>query len=397
MSMQFKIKTFNTIYQSSLGLFPHDMYSVSEHEKEPDAIICRSADLHNIPFPPSLKAIARAGSGVNNIPVDRCTDAGLVVFNTLGANANAVKELVLASMLVSARNLFRSLEWVQSLNKDTSELDGLVEKSKKNFSGVELQNKTLGVIGLGAIGHKIANLGISFNMEVLGFDPYLSLENALQLSRQVVIVKSIEELIAKSDFITIHVGYTLANHHLIDGKLLSQCKKSAVVLNFARKDVVDEIAILSKLENDTLAQYICDFPSDSTLHHPRVICFPHLGASTSESEERCSNLVVLAIRNFLEKGIIQGSVNYPSCQLEATNETKYRLLIGNTNVANIVGQITHVLGNNSINIEDMINTHKSNLAYNIIDVDKVINASIVKEITNIPEVKFLRLIDFSKH
>lgn len=393
-AVSFKIKTYNSIHQSGLDLLPSDTYSISSNEKNPDAIICRSASLHTIDFPPSLKAIARAGAGVNNIPIETCSNNGVVVFNTLGANANAVKELVLASMIISSRNLSKGLQWVNSLDALSPSLDTIVEAQKKEFSGFELQHKTLGVIGLGAIGHKVANLGISLNMKVLGTDPFLSLENALQLSQQVQILKTIEEVLAQSDFISFHVAYSKHTHHLLNHKLLSKANPKVTILNFARKDIVDENAVLDFLYHNKLAQYISDFPSAKTLAHPRVISFPHLGASTQESEENCSRIAAMELKKFLENGTIEGSVNFPHCQLAPTLNTKFRLLVGNNNVANIVAKITQILGKNNINIEDMLNTHKELLAYNIIDIDKKLDESIVQEILSINEVCFSRFIQF---
>ena len=387
--MYFKIKTINTIHSTGLNSFSNNKYTISEDIDNPDAIILRSASLHNEEFPSSLKAIARAGTGVNNIPIDKCSDKGIVVFNTLGANANAVKELVLAGMVMSSRNLIQGSSWTQSLSKDVSNMDTLIEQNKKQFVGFELQNKTLGVIGLGAIGHSVANLGISLNMNVLGYDPFLSVHNAVKLSPQVAIAKTLEEIIAQSDFITIHVGYSEQTHHLINKKLLASCKKNATLLNFARKELVEEQAVINMLDKNILHKYICDFPSVNTLHNDNIIAFPHLGASTQESEANCSVLAAKAIQNFLEYGIIHGSVNYPNCSLPLHRETTTRLLVGNSNEANILAKITDILGKNNININNMINTHRGHNAYNIIDVNQEINEHIIKEISQMKEIYFV--------
>lgn len=388
----YHIKIYNTIHNSGLQLFPTENYSIGEDMDTPDAIICRSANLHEIKFPNSLKAIARAGTGVNNIPVDTCTEKGIVVFNTMGANANAVKELVFGGMVIGARNLGKAIHWINELDSSMPDLDAFTEKNKKLFSGFELKNKTLGVIGLGAIGHQVANLGAGLGMDIVGYDPFLSIDNALKLSRQITLVKNIDDIMSQSDFITIHVGYSDATHHLIRKDNLKFAKQSTIILNFARKLIVDEEAIIEQLDADKLGLYISDFPSEENINHPKILSFPHLGASTKESEENCATLAVTAIRKFLETGEIRGSVNFPDCALYATEGSMYRLLIGNKNVANIVGQITQFLGSNSINIQDMINTHKHEIAYNIIDVEQEINEEIIDKIKAIDGVYFIHQI-----
>lgn len=395
--MSHSVKTYNSIQQCGLDVLAARGVAASSGEKTPDAILCRSAKLHEEPIADSVKIIARAGVGVNNIPVEACTARGIVVCNTPGANANAVKELVMAGMLICARNLREALAWTRELaEKPPAEttISALVEKEKARFAGTELLGKTIGVIGLGAIGQRVCNMCVSFGMQVVGYDPYLSVDGALRLSRAVRRETSLAALCAAADYITIHVPYQKETKHLLNESLLSQCKKDAVILNFARDELVDADAVCRALDAKTLRAYATDFPSEKLIGHPSVVNMPHLGASTEESEQNCAVMASEQIVQYLQLGNIVNSVNFPDCSMDRGPDTAARLLIGNYNKQNVVARISSTLGELGVNIETMLNKHKDEVAYNIIDMSKPLDEAAVKKISALENIIFVRQLVF---
>lgn len=385
----FQIQTLNKIAPEGLDLFPRETYEVASEFSDPDAIILRSYDLHSHTFQSKLKAVARAGAGVNNIPIDACSEKGIVVFNTPGSNANSVKELVFAGMFLASRNLFPAISWVQE-QKGKSGVAKLVEKEKSKFKGTELKGKTLGVIGLGAIGAQVANDADAFGMNVIGCDPYISVDTAWNLSRTIERAKNVNHLLSVSDYITIHVPLTDTNKGLINGDNFPTIKKGAVLLNFSRGGLVDTEGLKQALKDGAIGQYVTDFPDDELLHLDRVIPLPHIGASTAEAEANSAIMAVRELREFLETGNIANSVNYPSCQMEMTGNT--RIVIINKNIPNMVGQITTLLAEERINISDMLNKHKDDYAYTMIDVETEIPDTLVTKIRNIEGIINVRII-----
>lgn len=386
-----KILTLNKISAKGLDLLPRDLYEVASDSPNPDAILIRSQKIHDMEFPDSLKAIARAGAGVNNIPLDRCSDKGIVVFNTPGANANAVKELVIAALLFSSRKLVQGIEWTQSLKGKGSEVVPAVEKGKKQFAGNEIAGKKLGVIGLGAIGVMVANAAQNLGMEVTGYDPFISVEAAWGLSRDVKRANILEKLFAESDYITIHVPYMEQTKYMINEERLNLSQNGLKILNFARGELVDNKAILKAIENGKVLTYATDFPSEELLSNEKVITVPHLGASTIESETNCAVMAVNQIRDFLEKGNIKNSVNFPACSLPLS-EGCSRLIIANKNVPNMVGQISTLLAKYNINIQDMINKHNGTIAYNILNLIGDISQELIEELKGIDGIIMVRAI-----
>ncbi len=399
----YSIKTYNSIQQKGLDIFSKRSYVVSESEETPDAIVCRSAKLSDEMIAPSTKIIARAGVGVNTIPIERCSERGIVVCNTPGANSNAVKELVMASMLIASRNIHHGLHWMSELSKDAKDgvdapISTLVEKEKSRFVGTELRGKTIGIIGLGIIGQRVANMCVSFGMNVVGYDPYLSVDGALRLSRAVTREYSLRALVGVADYVSIHVPYLKETHHLIDAALLSQCKKNTVVLNFARAELVDEVAMEKQLNAQAIRMYATDFPTEKLLTHPRVLNIPHLGASTEESEQNCALMACEQVVQYLEYGTIANSVNFPNCALDLTSESRARLLIGNYNKKNVVANISTLLGDAGINIENMINKNKDHIAYSIIDINKSMDEAMIAKLSAVDDVLFVRHLTFrSQH
>lgn len=361
-----KIKLYNKISRKGLDLFPVDRYEVSDTITDEDAIVVRSAKLHDIAFPKSLKAIARAGAGTNNIPIKACSEQGIVVFNTPGANANAVKELVFAGLLMASRPSFEGMNWINTLSKE-EDIASLVEKEKSRFVGHELHGKTLGVIGLGAIGIKVANLALHFGMEVYGYDPYISVQAAWNLSRNVHPAKGLDEIYKNCDFITIHVPLLESTKNMIDAEAIHKMKKNAFLLNFARGGLVDEDAVCDALSKEQLKGYITDFPNEKLLHVPNVYCVPHLGASTEESEENCAVMAVEQVRDYLENGNIVNSVNLPNVVLERSG--KSRIACFHRNVPSMLAKISNMVSEAGLNIENMINKSKGDYAYTLVDVD----------------------------
>ncbi len=387
----FKIQTLNNISILGLERLPRERYEVASEMTYPDAVMVRSADMHKAEVGPSVKAIGRAGAGTNNIPVAAMSKRGVPVFNAPGANANAVKELVLAGMLLAARNIGSALDFVKKLDGDDKAMHEAVEAGKKKFVGFELPGRSLGVIGLGAIGVKVANTAIELGMEVWGFDPAMTVQNAWKLDARVRQALSVDDLMARSQFLSVHVPLLDATRNLVNTDRLKLLKKQGVVLNFAREAIVDEKAVLAALDAGSLHAYVCDFPSNSLKGHPRVIATPHLGASTNEAEDNCAVMVADQLREFLERGNITNSVNFPEAVLPLL-PGKTRLAISNANVPNMVGQISTTLANHKLNIADLLNKSRGDIAYTLVDVDSGIPQAAVDEIAGIQGVLNVRVI-----
>ena len=362
-----KILTLNNIAVAGLRRLPRDTYEVSSEAASPDAIILRSFNMHDWDIPTSVAAIGRAGAGVNNIPVDAMTERGVPVFNAPGANANAVKELAVAGLLMAARNLCDAREYTRALEEDGEALNKAVEAGKKKFVGFELPGRTLGVIGLGAIGVQVANVALSLGMKVVGFDPAITVQSAWKLSSGVEKVETLDDLFRKSDAVSVHVPLIDATRGLVNAQRLQLLKEGSILVNFARGGIVDNDAALAALESGHLGSYVTDFPTRELLEHPRVIALPHLGASTVEAEENCAVMVAENVREYLENGNIRYSVNFPEAIMPRMDS--YRLTIANANVPNMVGQISTALGEAGLNIEDLLNKSRGEIAYTIVDLD----------------------------
>ncbi|MDG5814917.1 phosphoglycerate dehydrogenase [Chitinispirillales bacterium ANBcel5] len=387
----YKIQTLNKISYKGLEQFPRDDYEIASEIVNPDAVVLRSFNMHDMDIPASVKAIARAGAGVNNIPVDKCTENGQVVFNTPGANANGVKELVLTGIFMSSRKLVPGVLWAKGLIGEGDKVPKLVEKGKSNFAGPEIRGKRLGVIGLGAIGVMVANDAIALGMEVTGYDPFISVEAAWGLSSSVKRARGLESLLAESDYITIHVPLNEKTKGMINKERFAIMKKGVRLLNFSRGGLVNNNDLIEALEENTVSTYVTDFPDEQLLKQENVIPFPHLGASTPESEDNCAVMAANQVRDYLEYGNIKNSVNFPECQMDYSGTA--RLIIANKNIPNMVGQITSLLATEKINIADMINKHKGELAYNIIDIDGKVGGDITGKIEAIDGVIMARLLD----
>lgn len=387
----YKIQTLNKISTRGLAFFPHDKYEYASEIVNPDAILVRSQTMLDMQFPSSLIAIARAGAGVNNIPVDRCSEQGIVVFNTPGANANAVKELVLLGLLISSRKVFQGIAWAKTLSGKGAEVSKLIEKGKSNFEGPEIQGKKLGVIGLGAIGVMVANDAEALGMDVTGFDPFLSVDSAWGLSRTVKKAVSIDSLIAESDYITLHVPLNDTTRGKLNKEKFEIMKKGVRILNFARGEIINNTDLIDALNKGIVDAYVTDFPNDDLLQNDKVIPIPHLGASTPESEENCAVMAVNQTRDYLEYGNIKNSVNFPECILPPSGTQ--RITIANKNVPNMIGQITPVLAQANINIADMLNKSRKDFAYNIIDIDGAVNETVLEKLKAINGVVMVRIID----
>lgn len=386
----YAIQTLNKIAACGLDRFPRDLYETATEIQHPVGILVRSADMHAMEIPDSVLAIARAGAGTNNIPIPRCTERGIVVFNTPGANANGVKELVIAALLLSSRKIVEGINWAQTLKGKADEVPVLVEKGKSEFGGPEILGKTLGVIGLGAIGVMVANAGLALGMRVLGFDPYISVEGAWKLSREVVKASNVDALVSEADYITIHVPLTPETRGIFNKDRLARLKKGARLINLSRSGLVDNEALLAEIKSGRIAAYVTDFPEDELLGVQNVYCIPHLGASTPESEDNCAIMAVDQMKDYLERGNVRNSVNFPDCEMAPSG--KDRLIIINRNIPNMVGQITTTLARHDINIEDMINKHRGDWAYNIIDVSGSLDAVVEKELAAIDGVVRVRVI-----
>ncbi len=386
----FKIQTLNNISVAGLERLPRDQYEVASEIGHPDAILLRSFDMHAMQFPPTLKAVGRAGAGTNNIPIANLSKQGIAVFNTPGANANAVKELVLAGMLIGCRNICAAWNFSRQLQGDDASIHKQVEAGKKQFAGFELPGRTLGVIGLGAIGRNVANMAIELGMRVIGYDPDITVEGAWQLSSSVEKAHSVDALFAKADFITFHVPLVDATRKMINAERLKVLKKGVVVLNFAREGIIDEQAMSDGIKSGQIYAYICDFPSNLMKNHPKVITLPHLGASTVEAEDNCASMVATQVRDFLENGNIKNSVNFPEVRMDRTEG--FRLSVVNANVPNMVGQISTAIAQANLNIIDMLNKSRGDLAYTVIDVNKTPTDSLLQQIKQITGVLAVRAI-----
>jgi D-3-phosphoglycerate dehydrogenase len=360
----------NKISPLGLEFFPRDKYEVASEIPNPDAIMVRSADLHSVTIPDSVLAIGRAGAGVNNIPIPQCSDRGIVVFNTPGGNANAVKELAIASLLLSSRKIFSGINWSRSITDRADEIPDLVEKGKSRFEGPEIKGKVLGVIGLGAVGVMVANDAVALGMDVIGYDPYISVDAAWNLSHAVRRADTLEGLLAKADYVTLHIPLSDTTRGLLNAEKFRLMKKGARIINLARGGLVNEGDIIAALEADKFSAYVTDFPTAELLTCGKAICIPHLGASTPEAEDNCAVMAVQQLMDFLESGVIRNSVNFPRCRLD--QRAPYRLLVTNRNIPNMVGQITTILAGANINITDLINHHRDEYAYNIIDTEQAI-------------------------
>ncbi|MDR2631369.1 MAG: phosphoglycerate dehydrogenase [Spirochaetaceae bacterium] len=387
----FRIRTINKISPDGLELFPRDRYEVASDLPNPDAILVRSASLHGMEFPKTLKAIARAGAGVNNIPVAPCSEQGVVVFNTPGGNANAVKELAIAALLLSSRNILGGIAWGASLKDMADEVPELVEKGKARFEGPEIRGKTLAVIGLGAVGVMVANDAVALGMKVRGYDPYISVEAAWNLSHEVERAETLEGVLAKADYVTLHVPLMDTTKGLLDAEKFRIMKKGARVINLARGGLVNEAEIIEALASEKLGGYVTDFPSAELLACKRAICIPHLGASTPEAEDNCAVMAVHQLMDFLESGAIKNSVNFPRCRLE--QRAPCRLLVVNRNIPNMVGQITTILAGSGINITDLINHHRDEYAYNIIDTEQRIPPGALEQLEKVEGIIRIRTIE----
>lgn len=369
------IKTLNNIAESGLKVFNKDNFTIDNDSENPDAIVVRSFNMHSIEFGNNVKAIARAGAGVNNIPVEKCTEQGIVVFNTPGANANAVKEMVLTSLMASSRNLFAGIAWTKALEGQGDQVPKLVEAGKKQFVGKEIKGKTLGVIGLGAIGALVANDALGLDMDVIGFDPFISVDTAWNLSRNVQRAMTIEQLFANSDYITVHVPLTPDTKGMFNEATFSIMKPGVHILNFSRGELVNETDMAVALESGQVGKYITDFPNENVLKMKNAVPIPHLGASTQESEENCAIMAARQVKEFLETGNIKNSVNFPNASLDYTG--KRRVAAFHKNVPNMVGQLTLAISSYNLNIADMINRSRGEYAYTMIDIDNKVNGDII--------------------
>jgi len=388
----YKIRTYNVISDIGLSRFPMDQYEVGPDVSEPDAFILRSQKLHAEPVPDSVLAVARAGAGVNNIPVDEYTKRGIVVFNTPGANANAVKEMVAVALLLGSRRIFDGMKRVQEMTdvSDSAQMAQQLEKEKKQFGGSEIAGKTLGVVGLGAIGSMVANMALELGMKVAGYDPALSVEAAWRLSSRVEKMESLEALLKVSDFVTLHVPAIEQTRHLISSSALLRFKPGARLLNFAREEIVDADAVVTALDEGRLSGYLTDFPLPALLGRKDCLLFPHLGASTAEAEENCSVMAADQLMDFLEDGNIVNSVNYPQTRMERSGG--YRITFANENVPRVLGNVLSVLADHDVNVIDMVNKSLREVAYNIIDVETRPTPEIVEKIEKADGVMHVRVI-----
>lgn len=385
----FKIQTLNNISRNGLDRLPAALYAVANEVGEPDAVLVRSADMHKSPIAASVKAIGRAGAGVNNIPVADLSARGVPVFNAPGANANAVKELVIAGMLLAARNIGDALRFVDGLDAG-EDLHHKVEAEKKRFVGSELAGKTLGVVGLGAIGVKVANAALALGMRVIGFDPHMTVDGAWQLSSDVAKAGSLTELFAASDYLTFHVPLNDKTKGAFGAQALESVRPGIVLLNFAREPIVDATALREGLADGRIGRYVSDFPDADLLSNPRVIALPHLGASTGEAEENCAVMVVDQLRDFLENGNVHNSVNFPETRMARAGQA--RICIANSNRPNMIGQLSHVLGEAGVNIAQMHNASRGDLAYSLIDADSPIPDGLLAAIAAIDGILSVRVI-----
>lgn len=386
----YQVKLFNKISKVGLERLDPEKYTCSEDVEQYDAILVRSAKLHDTQFPQSLKCIARAGAGVNNIPLERCAEEGIVVFNTPGANANAVKELVICGLMLASRDIVGGIEWTKSL-AGTPDIGPAAEKGKSKFAGPEISGKRLGVIGLGAIGVQVANAAIGLDMEVWGYDPYLSVDGALRLSRSVKHITDVNEIFANCDYITVHVPLTPDTKHLIDADAIGKMKDGVRIINIARGELVDEDAMAAALSSGKVARYVSDFATDAMLAQKNAVIMPHLGASTPESEDNCAKMAAQEVREFLEMGTIRNSVNFPN--LKVPYEGGHRLCLIHKNVPNMIAQITSTLSAQGMNIENMGNRSRGDYAYTIVDVNEAPNDAVLQAIRKVDGMIRVRAIE----
>lgn len=389
----YKIKTYNQISLKGLERFSRKTYEVGSDIGSPDAFLLRSQKLQGVDVPATLLAAARAGAGTNNVPIADYSKRGVVVFNTPGANANAVKELVMAGMLLATRGILPGMAYVSSLTQmtDAAEMAALLEKEKSRFAGGEIKGKTLGIVGLGAIGSMVADMGLAMGMKVVGFDPALSIDAAWRLSNEVQRAENLQALLARADYVSLHVPAMEATHHMINEQALAAMKPGAVLLNFARESIVDSGAVLKALAAQKLGQYVCDFPEPAMLGKPGIIAMPHIGASTEESEENCAVMAADQLMDYLENGNIRNSVNFPSISMgRATGAT--RITFSNDNVPGVLGHVLGVLADCNVNVIDMINKSRGELAFNIVDVEEKPSAEVVAAIAAVEHVIRVRVI-----
>lgn len=386
----FKILTLNNISVAGLERLPRDKYEIASEITHPDAILLRSFKMHDMEIPATLKAVGRAGAGVNNIPVDKLSGLGIPVFNAPGANANAVKELVMAGMLIGCRNIVSAWDYVRNLKGSDTELHKMVEDGKKRYAGFELPGRTLGVIGLGAIGRNVANMALDLGMKVIGFDPGITIEGAWQLSAQVEKASSPDEVFAKSDFITFHVPLIDATRDMINKDRIKLLKQGVVILNFARDGIVNNGAVIEGINSGKIYAYVCDFPDNQLIKQDKVYCLPHLGASTVEAEDNCAIMVADQVKDYLEHGNIRNSVNFPEVRMDSSGG--HRLCIVNSNVPNMLGQISTELASHNLNIIDMLNKSRGEIAYTLVDVDQPVADSTLEKLKGISGILNVRAI-----
>ncbi len=379
----YKVQTLNKIAKIGLNVFD-DKYTFGDEVENPDGIILRSFNMHDMELPDSLAAVARAGAGTNNIPIDKCSEKGIVVFNTPGANANAVKELVIAGLLLASRKVVQGINWAKTLIGEGDQVGKLVEKGKSNFVGPEITGKTLGIIGLGAIGVRVANAAHALGMNVIGYDPYLSVDAAWNMTRAAVKANDLDTILAESDYISIHVPATADTKGMFNADLFKKVKKGVRLLNFSRAELVDTAAVLAALEDETVAAYVTDFATEELLKSEKVVCMPHLGASTPESEDNCAVMAAQELKDFLENGNIKNSVNFPNCDMGKVCGS--RVTIAHKNVPTMLNQITDVFTKDNINIENMINKSKGDYAYTMIDTHTEITAAMLDDMKAIDGV-----------
>jgi D-3-phosphoglycerate dehydrogenase len=386
----YKVRTYNQISSKGLDRFPRDNYEIASEFAEPDAFMLRSHKLHDEEIPASVSAVARAGAGVNNIPVPEFTKKGIVVFNTPGANANAVKELIASALFMASRDIFGGMNYVQGLTDitDGAEMSKLLEKQKKQFAGCEVAGKTLGVVGLGAIGSMVANMALELGMNVVGYDPAISVEAAWRLSSDVEKMDNLQSLLGRADFITLHVPALEVTRHLINAEALQCMKSSAILLNFAREEVVDASAVQNALDNGGLGKYVTDFPTPELLGRDNVLLMPHIGASTEEAEENCAMMAADQLMDYLENGNIVNSVNFPATKMPRNGG--YRITFCNENVPKVLGNVLSLLADRSMNVIDMVNKSRDDIAYNIVDVETEPTAELLEEIRNVDGIVVVR-------
>lgn len=386
----YTIQTLNAISPVIYNHLPQDSYTVAKETAAPDAIIVRSASMLDMELPASLQSIARAGAGYNNIPVDKCTEAGICVFNTPGANANAVKELTLAGLLLASRDIIGGVEWVKELKPGETSVAKQVEKGKSQFVGPEIQGKTLAVMGLGAIGVLVANAAATLGMKVIGYDPFISVENAWALSTTIQRATSLDAMLAEADYVTVHIPLSDKTRNMIDEQVLAKMKPSAALLNFSRAELCDTAAVLAALQAGRLRKYVIDFPTETVIGQPGVIALPHLGASTPESEDNCADMAALQTRDYLETGSIRNSVNLPACELEPAE--KHRITVIHKNIPNMIAQITAQLAGANVNIEHLVNKSRKDVAYTVVDSLDDLPANIVETLSAVEGIIRVRVV-----